>query len=86
MSGIKNLVNVFSNIIVNPLLALLFGFGLLVFIFGVVEFFFELNIQGNQSAKEAGKAHMLWGIVGMFIMVSAWAILQLIAATVGQSI
>ncbi|MEI6864228.1 MAG: hypothetical protein WCK46_02590 [Candidatus Adlerbacteria bacterium] len=81
-----NLVKVFSGIIIKPLLALLFGIGLLVFIFGIAEFLFEFNVQGNQGSKEAGKQHMLWGLVGMFIMVSAYAILKLIASTVGQPI
>lgn len=78
-----NLVNAISSTILNPLLALLFGAGILVFVFGIVEFFFELDVRGNQGAKEAGKQHMLWGLVGMFIMVSAYAIIQLIGNTVG---
>jgi hypothetical protein len=86
MAGLKGIVNVLINIIVNPLLALLFGAGLIVFLFGIVEFFFELDVRGNQSAKENGKNHMLWGVIGMFIMVSAWSIFRLIAATVGAPV
>jgi hypothetical protein len=86
MAGLKGIVNVLVSIIVNPLLALLFGAGLIVFLFGIVEFFFELDVRGNQSAKENGKNHMLWGLFGMFVMVSAWAIMQVIAATVGNPI
>ncbi|MCX6820160.1 MAG: hypothetical protein NT019_02680 [Candidatus Adlerbacteria bacterium] len=85
-SALCKLVAEFSKIVVNPLLGLLFAGGLLVFMFGVAEFLFEFNVQGNQSSKEAGKQHMLWGVIGMFIMVSAWAILKLIAGVVGQTI
>jgi hypothetical protein len=74
----------FSHIIIDPIIALLFGVGLLVFVFGVAEFFFEFNVRGKESSKEAGKQHMLWGVIGMFVMVSAVAILQLISNTVAQ--
>lgn len=78
------LVANFSRVLIDPLIALLFGAGLLVFMFGVAEFLFNFNVLGKQDSKEVGKQHMLWGIVGMFIMVSALAILQFIANTVNQ--
>ncbi len=79
MSG---LVGAFANVIINPLLLLLFSVGLFVFVFGVVEFFFDVNVRGNQGSKEKGKQHMLWGVVGMFVMVAAVAIVNLIKNTV----
>lgn len=82
----KTLVNLFSNIIINPLLALLFGVGLLVFVYGVVEFLFEFDVRGSKDAKELGKQHMLWGVIGMFIMASAYSILEVIASTVGAKL
>ncbi len=33
--------------------------------------------------KEAGKQHMLWGIIGMFIMIAAYSILTIVANTLG---
>jgi fructose-specific phosphotransferase system IIC component len=84
MNKLSSVVQAIGTVIINPILALLFAGGLLVFIFGVAEFFFELDVRGDQHAKEAGKQHMLWGIIGMFIMFSAAAILQVIAATVNQ--
>lgn len=78
------LLKAFLNVIINPALAVLFSAGLLVFVFGIVEFFFELDVRGNQSAKENGKNHMLWGLVGMFIMASAFSILALIQNTIAS--
>ncbi len=83
-NAISQFAVTFSRIIIDPIIALLFGVGLVVFIFGIAEFFFEFNVRGKESSKEAGKQHMLWGLVGMFIMVSALAILQLISNTVSQ--
>jgi len=78
------LVNNLNNVIINPLLTLMFAVGLLVFIWGLVEFM--LGLSANSDKKEAGKSHMLWGIVGMFIMVAAWAILKLIDSTIGSNV
>jgi len=64
---------------VNPLITLLVAGGVLLFLFGVVEF-----IQGAESdtARDKGKQHMLWGLIGIFIMVSAFAILKLFSKTI----
>lgn len=81
---IQTLVNRFSSAIINPLLLLLFAVGLLVFVWGVVEFLWDLGMSPDH--KETGKQHMLWGIVGMFVMSSAYAIVRLIATMVGNPI
>ena len=85
MDGLLSLARVLSKIILDPILALLFAGGLLVFLFGVVQFFFNINV-GDGHSREDGKRHMFWGIVGMFVMLCAWGIVQLIANTVGQTI
>ncbi|OGC80792.1 hypothetical protein A2943_02845 [Candidatus Adlerbacteria bacterium RIFCSPLOWO2_01_FULL_51_16] len=72
-----------TSLVINPLILFLFSAGLLVFIFGLVEFLYALNTGGDQKA---GKQHMLWGVLGMFIMASAWGILQVIARTVGAQV
>ena len=84
MSGICSTVQTFNNAVINPLLLLLFAFGTMYFIFGVVEFLWGLN--QNPEHKETGKQHMIWGLVGLFIMVAAWSILKLIAYSVGASL
>lgn len=70
-----------TRVIINPLIALLFTIGLLVFMWGVVEFLLSLN-ELTKTDKATGKRHMLYGILGMFIMVAAYAIVQLIGNTV----
>jgi hypothetical protein len=73
-----------SEVIINPILALAFAVALLVFIWGIVQFIWGLSNEAGD--KEEGKQHMLWGIIGMFIMVAAWAILGLIGNTVGTPV
>ncbi len=68
-----------TNAIINPLIALIFAAGLLVFVWGLIEFLWGLNGIGDSTKKEEGKMHMLWGILGMFVMVAAFSILTLLA-------
>ena len=84
MSGICSLLDKFNQAIINPLLLLFFAAGTLVFIWGIVEFLWGLNT--DTEHKENGRRHMLWGLVGMFIMVCAYSFLKLIAATVGGNL
>jgi hypothetical protein len=83
-SGICNTVDTFNRVVINPLLLLMFAFGTLYFIFGVVEFLWGLS--QDTDHKNTGKQHMLWGLIGLFVMISAWSILKLIAYSVGASL
>lgn len=49
-----------------------------MFVWGLVEFLLRINEGGDTSQ---GKSHMVWGIVGMLIMVSVYGILDLIDNT-----
>lgn len=69
------------TIIINPLLALLFAAALLVFVWGLVEFLWGIG-QG-QADKEKGRNHMIWGIVGLFIMTVATGLVYLTINTIG---
>ena len=86
MLSTQALVNNFTNVIVNPIIALLFSVGLLLFVWGIIEFLVGLNASGDSENKSCGKRHMLWGIVGMFIMVSAWAIIKFIDSSIGSNV
>lgn len=77
--GAQELADNITRVIVNPVIALLFAVGFLVFVWGVIEFMAGLSGVGEGAQK--GKNHMLWGLIGMFVMVAAYAILQLIANT-----
>ena len=78
------LVTCLANVVVNPLILLCFAVGLLVFIYGVIEFMAGLAQESDK--KEEGKQHMLYGLIGMFIMAASYAIIKLIATTVGTDI
>lgn len=81
---ICEIVGKLTEIIINPALALIFSFGLLVFVYGLVEFIWGLSQETDK--KKEGKQHMLWGLIGMFVMVSAIAIIKIIASVVGGNL
>lgn len=82
MEAIQTLVGKMATYIINPILLLIFGAGVVVFVWGLVQYLYELNIKGEQS--DEGKKHMLWGLVGMFIMAAALTIIKIISNSIGS--
>ena len=66
--------------IVNPILSLFIALGLIVFIWGVVGFM--MNREDATKATE-GKKHMIWGIVGLTVIVGVFGIINLIIGFLG---
>ena len=67
-----------NRLIINPLIVLLFALALAYFLWGMFEF---LSNQENEEKKTKGKSHMIWGIVGITIMMGVWFIMYLILDT-----
>lgn len=81
MLSIKQLMFRVSYYIINPLIIFGFVVALIYFIWGIIDFL--RNRDNNAEASNDGKQHMLWGTFGMVIMVSAFAIMRLLANVVG---
>ncbi len=69
-----------NEVILYPLIALLFALAFFLFIFGCYQY---LTHADESQARETGKMHILWGILGMFIMLVAYGILGIAASTFG---
>jgi len=67
-----------NRLIINPLILLLFALAVVYFLYGVLEFIMN---QENEDKKTSGKSHMLWGVIGITIMMGVWAILGVILNT-----
>lgn len=61
--------------ILQPLVLLLMAAAVAYFLFGVMKF---VKDQDSEDAQSDGKRHMLWGVIGIAIMVSVYGILNLI--------
>lgn len=68
-----------TDIINNVLVPLVFAVAFIVFIWGVFQYF----IAGghDEEAKEKGKSLMLYGLVGFFLMVSVWGLVNILVGT-----
>jgi heme/copper-type cytochrome/quinol oxidase subunit 2 len=76
----SNFVAKINDIILFPLIALLSGIALLVFVYGCAQYI--LNAASDQ-AREEGKKHIMYGVIGLVVMISAFAILNIAAGTFG---
>jgi phosphatidylglycerophosphatase A len=81
MEKAKSLLTKVEHAIIDPLILLAFLVALIVFFWGIIKF---INGLENPTQKEEGKRNMIWGLVGMTIMISAYGILNLISGTVGS--
>ena len=75
-----------NSAIIDPALALIFAFGFLLFVYGVFEFMFFKRTGEKSELVMKGRDHMLWGIIGMAIMISAWGILKVVIGTFGLTL
>lgn len=56
-----------------------FALAFIVFIWGVFQFFI---VGGHdEEGKEKGKALMLYGLIGFFVMVSVWGLVNILTGT-----
>lgn len=82
-AAISNLSDVGSfiiNTINNVFVPVLFAVAFIVFIWGA----FDTFILGanSEEVKEHGKNLMLWGLIGFFVMVSVWGLVNILTGTV----
>lgn len=69
-----------NDAILFPLIYLLMGVALLFFVYGSAQYILNAN---SDQAREQGKKNIIYGILGFFVMGSAYAILSLAAGTFG---
>lgn len=72
--------------IIDPLMMVLFAAGFMLFVYGLVEYLFASAKGADPSKNKTGKDHMLYGVIGMFVMSSIWGIIALIDSTFGLNI
>jgi hypothetical protein len=78
MKTANDLINKILDNIVNPIIWLMFGAAFIVFLWGVTEYVLHLD---DEKARDTGRLHMIWGIIGAAIMLSAIGIKSLIETT-----
>ena len=80
VSEAASFVDKVNHILLFPLIALMTGVALLYFIYGGFKFIYQAD---DAHAREEGRQTMMYGIIGMFIMLVAYTILSIAAGTFG---
>src|SRR3989344_7572316 len=68
-----------TNIISDVAVPVIFALAFIVFIWGIFIYF----IAGghDEEKKESGKSLMLYGLIGFFVMVSVWGLVNILTGT-----
>jgi heme/copper-type cytochrome/quinol oxidase subunit 4 len=59
----------------DAVIGLLFALAFIVFLIGMVRFFF---LQEGEEGREKGKKLAIWGIIGLVVMFSTWGIVHVL--------
>lgn len=73
------IVKLFS-VVGKPVISLLFAVAFVVFVYGVFQFIAKRD---DDKGREEGKNSIIYGILGMVIMLSVFGIIDIISGTIG---
>lgn len=76
--GLSGFVITIINAVIVPLI---FAAAFLVFLWGVYTYFFLAA--GNDEKRKEGRTFIMYGIIGFFIMVSVWGLVNILVGTFG---
>ncbi len=77
-------VGIVSKIVDNilmPVITVVFALTVLLFIWGVAGLILNKDDAGDK--RHEAQNHILWGVVGMAIMLSSYGIIRFVASTLG---
>jgi hypothetical protein len=77
-ASVDSVVYSFNRLIINPLIVFLFALAVVYFLYGIFQFIANGD---NEEKKTVGKSHMIWGIIGIVIMMGVFRILNIIMDT-----
>jgi hypothetical protein len=78
MIAIDNFIRQLARVILNPLIRLMFALAVIYFLWGV--FVYITNAESTEGRKK-GAQHILWGLVGLVIMMGVYGILRIATGT-----
>jgi len=65
---------------ISYLIPVLIAIGLLVFLWGMAKFILHAE---EEDKREEGRQLMMWGAIGLFVMVSFWGLTKILVGTFG---
>lgn len=80
--SIAPFLNDLNRLIINPIILLVFVVAFLISFIGILQF---INSAADDTKRGKAKDKILYGLIGMFIMFSAYGIIHLLLRTFGIS-
>ena len=83
LSGDKGVGGLFSYItclIQTAVIPLIFAVAIVIFVWGVVQFVINSD---EEAKKEKGRQFMIWGIIGLTVMITVWSLVGILGSTFG---
>jgi len=71
------LVEDFMNIL-DPLIVVLIGVAVVLFLYGIIKY---VSSGDDEAKRKEAKNYIVYGIVVLFVMVSVWGLVNLLAGT-----
>lgn len=81
-SAARMFVEKLNSVILFPIIFLLSGVALLVFLYGAFRY---VTNASSETGRQEGQRTMMYGLIGLLIMISAYALLSVAAGTFGLS-
>src|SRR3989344_8184898 len=63
------------NAVINTIVPFLVGFAVLIIIWGVFNY---ISGAGDEEKRAQAKQYIVWGVVGVFIMLSVWGLVNVL--------
>lgn len=77
-TNLGNILDVVRDL-VNKAVYVLVAIGILIFVYGIVMYV----ISKDEAAKEAARNLIIYGVIGLFAIVSVWGLVNVLANTFG---
>ncbi|MFW5871704.1 MAG: hypothetical protein ACOCUT_01220 [bacterium] len=76
---------VINNIIgtLNIVVYLIIALGVVSFLYGIVLY---ISRAGDEGKRKEGIKYIMYGIIGLFVMVSVWALVAVLSGTIGETV
>lgn len=65
--------------IFNGVIAVLVGLAFVVFLWGVYKYIYSASVE----AKESARSMIIYGLIGLFVMLTAWGLVKILTTTFG---
>lgn len=69
--------------LLDSLVVVVIGLALVWFLWGLVTYVFHSD---SEVKRKEGIQYMVWGIIGLFVMVSLWSLVYIVANFIGSDV